>query len=96
MKQRLQAYLRRDGISGVLGIFFWLVSISLLPASSALGLAWSKPGARGFFQKPNWFLYPVFFPMLMWLVYVTWFDYVDGWKSIRDQGVLHTNEFRCA
>jgi hypothetical protein len=94
--RRLHNYVRDEGAIGVFGLFFWLVSVLLIPAAFACGLHWSKTGARGYFQKPNWFLYPAFIPVLLWLVHITWYDYVDGWKSIRDQGVLHTNEFRYA
>jgi hypothetical protein len=96
MVRRFSTYLRLEGAIGVFGSFFWLVSVGLMPLSFALGLAWSKAGARGYFQKPNWFLYPVFLPVLLWLVHITWYDYVDGWKSIRDQGVIHTDEYRYA
>jgi hypothetical protein len=94
MTSLLQTYWRRERVVAAFGSFFWLLSLILMPASVALGLAWSRVGARGYFQKPNWFLYPVFLPLMLWLVYVTWFEYVKGWKAIRKEGVLRTNEYR--
>ena len=86
-------FLRERGIA-VLGVFFWLVSLVLLFASVKIGVAFSvRDGARGFLQKPNWYLYPVFFPAMMWLCYKTWSDYAQGWKSLVAEGVLHTEGF---
>jgi|ERR1700730_7771676 len=93
MTPLLQSYWRRERVAAVFGSTSWVISIILMPASFALGLAWSKAGARGFFQKPNWFLYPVFLPLMLWLVYITWFEYVEGWKAIREEGVLRTSEY---
>src|SRR5208283_5445714 len=42
----------------------------------------------------NWYLYPAFFPIVMWLSYSIWRDYVLAWTDLKEEGVLHSDEFR--
>jgi hypothetical protein len=95
MREAIKRYLLQERAIAILSIFFWLLSFGLVASASRLGLAFAiKHGARGFLQKPNWYLYPLFLPLMMWLSYTTWHDYVSGWKSLREEGVLHTDEYR--
>jgi hypothetical protein len=88
-------YFRYERGLAVVSVFFWLLSFGLIVSAPRLGVAFAaKDGARGFLQKPNWYLFPLFFPGMMWLAYNTWHSYVLGWKSLLTEGVLHTDEYR--
>src|SRR5262245_48123117 len=35
---------------------------------------------KGFFQKPNWFLFPIYWPLVGLFVYFSWSLYLKGWR----------------
>lgn len=61
----------------------------LIAAAAYMNILVLNQGWKGFFQKPNWLLYPVFWIVLTWLMRRTWHPYMAAWSELRTKGVLH-------
>ena len=73
------------------GIFWtgFLACWALWLFAYAAGVFFPADGAaRAFLDKPNWFLYPVFWLIVWWLVTRTWDDYETAWRDMAAQGPL--------
>lgn len=68
-----------------------IYSLALTWWAWELGIAIGKKGIPGYFQKLNWFLFPMYWPLLALMIYFTWKLYIDGWQSLQRNKVLCRN-----
>lgn len=66
-----------------------LLSLILFGFSFFLGLAIAaNSSARGYLQKPNWFLFSLYWPIIAWLVHCTWHPFMEAWRSLPGKKVV--------
>jgi len=47
-------------------------------------------GYKTYFQKPNWYGYPVFFVLLALPLWLSWTPFIDAWRRLGHTGVLRS------
>lgn len=67
-----------------LGIAFGRETVPFLVEQTEIQI-----GVSGYFQKLNWLLYPVFWPLLAVFIYFTWEWYMQAWRSLPSNKVLY-------
>jgi hypothetical protein len=91
----LRNWFNKEGAIAYLIAGSCLLAIILVAIAAPVGLGFAEgETAKGFLQKPNWYLFPLFFPPVAWLVFVTWHRYMNAWKELRNNCVLHTPNYR--
>lgn len=62
-------------------------SLTLLPLSVLFGLA-TGDIYKGYLQKPNWFLFPLFWLPVVYLYRSTWDQFIASWKDLFANGCV--------
>jgi hypothetical protein len=91
----LRNWFNKEGAIAYLIAGCCLLATILVAAAAPIGVGFAESTtAKGFLQKPNWYLFPLFLPPVAWLVFVTWHRYINAWKGLRATCVLHTPNYR--
>ncbi len=67
-------------------------SLALTGLSFFIGLAWLEGTPRGFCEKLNWLLFPLYWPVVFALVAATWDAFIRAWATLGDTNVIMRGE----
>lgn len=100
--ETIRAWYKREEWIAVLLTFMFFYSVVLLIIAYILGLGLggnivSPPDTciklpdtyRGYLEKLNWLLYPLFWTLIAVPVHFTWHPFFHAWEDIKISGVLH-------
>lgn len=66
-----------------------LFSLVILFTAYQFGFAESEPNAyKSYFEKPNWFLFMFFWPIVIPFYYLTWNEFIEAWKDLFANGCI--------